>query len=160
MGDWLWVFLGSILVVGMVALASMDRSGIPGPPGWPIIGNKRDFDKFFKENPQHAGNTLPLFLAWAHKYGPVFKFSTLGKTNVFVNDPELIKHLLRTGFDKGCYDKGPGTQAQFQVLLGHGIFNTSGESWKMQRKKAMRIFHNSNLKQYVGRFEKHALSLR
>ena len=63
---------------------------LPGPSTLPFLGNVRTFLK-------HKRNTLPLFLKWVEEYGNTYRFTVLGdKDIILVNDPESIKHVLRS----------------------------------------------------------------
>lgn len=43
----------------------------------------------------------------------------------------VVEHILQTNFSN--YIKGPNITEVGQDLLGDGIFNTNGPSWKLQR---------------------------
>lgn len=42
------------------------------------------------------------------------------------------------------YVKSENFRHVFHDVLGEGIFNTDGESWKLQRKTSSQIFHVKN----------------
>ncbi|KAJ3109800.1 hypothetical protein HDU97_000030 [Phlyctochytrium planicorne] len=67
---------------------------------------------------------------------------------IFVNDPVIVEHLLKTHFH--IYEKGQHFRSRCQDVLGHGIFNTDGERWRSQRKTAANIFNVKNFKEFVG----------
>ncbi|KAE8697041.1 Cytochrome P450 94C1 [Hibiscus syriacus] len=54
--------------------------------------------------------------------------------NIVTADPENVEHILRTRFEN--YPKGKPFSALLGDLLGKGIFNVDGDSWKFQRKTA------------------------
>ncbi|CAJ1970624.1 unnamed protein product [Sphenostylis stenocarpa] len=64
--------------------------------------------------------------------------------------PKNLEHVLRTRFDN--YPKGPRWHAAFHDLLGHGIFNSDGETWLMQRKTAALEFTTRTLKYAMSRW--------
>lgn len=64
--------------------------------------------------------------------------------------PKNIEHILRTRFDN--YPKGPTWQTAFHDLLGHGIFNSDGDTWLVQRKTAALEFTTRTLRQAMARW--------
>jgi cytochrome P450 len=52
--------------------------------------------------------------------------------NIITANPENVKHLLKTRFDN--YPKGKPFSLILVDLLGRGIFNVDGNSWRFQRK--------------------------
>lgn len=54
--------------------------------------------------------------------------------NTVTANPENVEHMLRTNFDN--YPKGRPFSAILGDLLGKGIFNVDGHSWRFQRKIA------------------------
>ncbi|OMO70158.1 Cytochrome P450 [Corchorus capsularis] len=54
--------------------------------------------------------------------------------NIITANPENVEHILKTRFEN--YPKGKPFSALLGDLLGRGIFNVDGESWKFQRKMA------------------------
>lgn len=126
---------------------------LTGPKVWPIIGsvpelvvNRNRVHDWIASNLRQTGGSptyqtctlsLPFF---ARKQG----FFTV------TSCPRNIEHILRTRFDN--YPKGPHWQAAFHDLLGHGIFNSDGETWLMQRKTAALEFTTRTLRQAMARW--------
>ncbi|KAE8656744.1 Cytochrome P450 94C1 [Hibiscus syriacus] len=54
--------------------------------------------------------------------------------NTITANPKNVEHILRTRFEN--YPKGKPFAAVLGDLLGKGIFNVDGDSWKFQRKMA------------------------
>ncbi|XP_072999672.1 cytochrome P450 94C1-like [Typha latifolia] len=54
--------------------------------------------------------------------------------NTITADPENVEHMLKTQFEN--YPKGKAFSAILGDLLGRGIFNVDGETWRFQRKLA------------------------
>ncbi|KAI8524301.1 hypothetical protein RHMOL_Rhmol13G0140000 [Rhododendron molle] len=54
--------------------------------------------------------------------------------NTITANPENVEHILKTQFEN--YPKGRPFSAILGDLLGKGIFNVDGDSWKFQRKMA------------------------
>lgn len=61
-----------------------------------------------------------------------FHLHVLG--NIVTANPENVEHILKTRFDN--YPKGKPFSVLLGDLLGRGIFNVDGDSWKFQRKMA------------------------
>ena len=73
-------------------------------------------------------------------------------------DPKNLEHILKIRFDN--YPKGPTWQAVFHDLLGEGIFNSDGETWRFQRKTAALEFTTRTLRQAMARWVTRAIKLR
>ncbi|KAK5810408.1 hypothetical protein PVK06_025720 [Gossypium arboreum] len=54
--------------------------------------------------------------------------------NIITADPKNVEHILKTKFEN--YPKGKPFSILLGDLLGKGIFNVDGDSWKFQRKMA------------------------
>ncbi|KAK8598677.1 hypothetical protein V6N13_094640 [Hibiscus sabdariffa] len=54
--------------------------------------------------------------------------------NIITANPANVEHMLKTRFEN--YPKGKPFSALLGDLLGAGIFNVDGDSWKFQRKMA------------------------
>ncbi|KAK8596144.1 hypothetical protein V6N13_000795 [Hibiscus sabdariffa] len=54
--------------------------------------------------------------------------------NIITANPGNVEHMLKTRFEN--YPKGKPFSALLGDLLGSGIFNVDGDSWKFQRKMA------------------------
>ena len=67
---------------------------------------------------------------------------------ILINDPKLIEHVLKTNFT--TYEKGQYCHSRMFDVLGDGIFNADGETWRTQRKNAANIFNVKNFRSFVG----------
>ncbi|KAK3408189.1 hypothetical protein EUGRSUZ_J00477 [Eucalyptus grandis] len=67
--------------------------------------------------------------------------------NVVTANPANVEHMLRTRFDN--YPKGKPFSAILGDLLGRGIFNVDGESWKFQRKMASLELGSVSIRAYA-----------
>ncbi|XP_074269045.1 cytochrome P450 94C1-like [Silene latifolia] len=54
--------------------------------------------------------------------------------NIITSNPKNVEYILKTNFNN--YPKGKPFSTILGDLLGHGIFNVDGESWRFQRKMA------------------------
>lgn len=74
---------------------------------------------------------------------------------VCVYDEQDIKHILKTNFDN--YIKGREQQEIFNELLGDGIFNSDGDTWKEHRKISSHNFSQLNIRTFMSNvFIEHA----
>lgn len=62
-------------------------------------------------------------------------------------NPANVEHILKTNFEN--YPKGENSYANLHDLLGNGIFNIDGKSWKLQRKVASHEFTTQSLKNFM-----------
>ncbi|XP_056168911.1 cytochrome P450 94C1-like [Syzygium oleosum] len=67
--------------------------------------------------------------------------------NVVTANPDNVHHMLRTRFDN--YPKGKPFSAILGDLLGRGIFNVDGNSWKFQRKMASLELGSVSIRAYA-----------
>ncbi|XP_038981724.1 cytochrome P450 94A1-like [Phoenix dactylifera] len=68
-------------------------------------------------------------------------------STVITSNPKNIEHILKTNFRN--YPKGDDFMAIFSELLGHGIINSDGDHWKLQRKAASREFSTKNIRTII-----------
>ncbi|XP_030545971.2 cytochrome P450 94A1-like [Rhodamnia argentea] len=71
----------------------------------------------------------------------------LGGRRVFTGNPANVQHVLKTHFGK--YEKGGVFKTVLRDVLGDGIFNTDGESWKFQRQVASHEFNTRSLRKFI-----------
>ena len=62
-------------------------------------------------------------------------------------DPDVVDYVLVRNFLN--WEKGPQWRTAFQDLLGDGIFNADGLTWKKQRKVASHEFSASSLRDFM-----------
>ncbi|XP_075651554.1 cytochrome P450 94A2-like [Castanea sativa] len=67
--------------------------------------------------------------------------------HVISGNPAVVQHILMTNFNN--YGKGEDSRRTVYDLLGQGIFNVDGESWKFQRQIAMQEFNTKSLRKFV-----------
>ncbi|KAJ7625772.1 cytochrome P450 monooxygenase pc-3 [Roridomyces roridus] len=85
--------------------------------------------------------------------GPVVNFRLLWRDIIFAASPEHIKLILSTGFDN--YVKGEGFQYNMRSVLGHGVFNSDGETWKYHRSMTKPFFIRDRISDF-DIFDRHA----
>ena len=66
---------------------------------------------------------------------------------VLTANPAVVQHILKTHFHN--YGKGNLFPRTLKDLLGNGIFNVDGESWKFQRQLASHEFNTKSLRKFV-----------
>lgn len=69
-----------------------------------------------------------------------------GSSGVVTSVPANVEHVLKANFDN--YPKGPYYRERFAELLGGGIFNADGDSWRAQRKAASAEMHSARFVQF------------
>ncbi|CAL5189615.1 unnamed protein product [Lathyrus oleraceus] len=134
---------------------------LTGPKAWPFVGslpalfkNRNRVHDWIASNLRATGGSATYqtciipFPFLAHKQG----FYTV------TCHPKNLEHILKTRFDN--YPKGPKWQTAFDDLLGHGIFNSDGETWVMQRKTAALEFTTRTLKQAMARWVNRSIKNR
>ncbi|XP_065859615.1 cytochrome P450 86A8-like [Euphorbia lathyris] len=132
---------------------------LKGPRVWPLLGslpglieNCDRLHDWICDNLRACGGTYQTCICavpfLARKQGLV----------TVTCDPRNIEHILKTRFDN--YPKGPTWQAVFHDLLGEGIFNSDGDTWRFQRKTAALEFTTRTLRQAMARWVTRAIKLR
>ncbi|XP_019178219.1 PREDICTED: cytochrome P450 94A2-like [Ipomoea nil] len=71
----------------------------------------------------------------------------LGYVQVFTANPSNVEHMLKTHFH--VYQKGEISKRALADLMGQGIFNTDGPTWKFQRQLASYEFNMRSLRKFV-----------
>ncbi|GMP59512.1 hypothetical protein CsSME_00022773 [Camellia sinensis var. sinensis] len=68
-------------------------------------------------------------------------------SNTITANPENVEQILKTRFEN--YPKGKSFSAILGDLLGKGIFNVDGDSWKFQRKMASLELGSVSIRSYA-----------
>ncbi|RWW85789.1 hypothetical protein BHE74_00005508 [Ensete ventricosum] len=68
-------------------------------------------------------------------------------TSVITGNPKNVEHVLKTNFHN--YPKGHNQTSVLADLLGGGIFNTDGDSWRLQRKTASLEFNTKTIRSFI-----------
>ncbi|CAI0434331.1 unnamed protein product [Linum tenue] len=72
----------------------------------------------------------------------------LDRQRILTADPAAVQHILKTKFDN--YPKGEDSRAILFDMLGDGIFNADGASWKLQRQVSSHEFNTKSLRHFVN----------
>ncbi|KAF9171929.1 hypothetical protein BGX21_005127 [Mortierella sp. AD011] len=134
------------------ALGVKPRPDLPGPKGWPLIGNTI----FMINRPKSKNHQINT--KFHEEYGKVYTVTVIGFPRVInITDPEMIDHILRTNFWN--YEKGKFFRAALAPLIGGGIFGADGQHWRWQRKLASHIFTAQSLRDYTDEAFRHGAQL-
>ncbi|XP_069674683.1 cytochrome P450 4g15-like [Periplaneta americana] len=114
---------------------------LPGPSGYPIIGNALDFLGTSNEVTER-------FIRYAMKYKRTVRAWIFQKLLVFISDPRDIEIILGSSVH---LDKSEEYRF-FKPWLGEGLLISSGQKWKTHRKLIAPTFHLNVLKSFVDLF--------
>ena len=114
----------------------------PGPKIYPLVGILPEFLK----NRHRSLDWCTKNLRDCPKNSDVYWRPGKGYTFMTAN-PSDLEHVLKTNF--GNYPKGNHFTPILNDFLGHGIFNSDGELWKLQRKTASHEFNTKSLRNFV-----------
>ncbi|KAM7502278.1 hypothetical protein LguiB_001182 [Lonicera macranthoides] len=78
--------------------------------------------------------------------------------NIITANPQNVEHMIKTKFDN--YPKGKKFSAILGDLLGRGIFNVDGDSWKFQRKMASLELGSVSIRSYAFEIVKSEIKSR
>ena len=112
------------------------------PKAYPIFGSAFAFSANFHRRIQWISDilqTIPSSTFVLHR--------AVGSRQVFTANPAVVQHILKTNFP--CYNKGLTSHQTLVEFLGDGIFNTDGESWKVQRQISSHEFNTKSLRKFV-----------
>ena len=111
---------------------------LPGPPGWPVLGNL----------PQIEPARFHLQLgAWARQYGRFFKLRMANRLLLVAADHQAVAAVLRDrpeGFRRTDRLEAIG----LEMGLKPGLFGVNGDAWKRQRRMVMAAFDPGHVKAY------------
>ncbi|KAF2897676.1 hypothetical protein ILUMI_08493 [Ignelater luminosus] len=114
---------------------------LPGPKGWPLIGNALDF----------AGSSPDVFkclYAHSREFDKVVKLWIGPKLLVFLIDPRDVEIILSSHVH---IDKSSEYRL-FEPWLGNGLLISSGQKWRAHRKLIAPTFHLNVLKSFIDLF--------
>lgn len=117
--------------------APLRIADLPGPRGWPWIGNALQLET----NAIHR--TLE---AWRDRFGDRYRFRVGGRTFVVISDPDAIRSVLRDRPDG--FQRSQRLVEVFSEMGPAGLFASNGEAWRAQRSLVMRAFDPAHLRSY------------
>ena len=110
---------------------------LPGPRGWPVIGNARDI---------HVDRLHQIAEAWAAEFGHLYRFRVGARRFVGLSDPELIAKVLRDrpdGFQRGS------RLVEISRAFGmEGLFAANGAAWRRQRPMVLSSLDPAHIKSF------------
>ncbi|KAJ7519220.1 hypothetical protein O6H91_20G029200 [Diphasiastrum complanatum] len=144
----LQIFL--LLLIPYLIVYRWTQRNKPGPKEWPLLGSAIEMTTNFER-----------FQDWLLIYFAHAKTFTARLPTHYISytvDPVVVEHILKNHFTN--YPKGKNFHEIMEVVLGDGIFNTDGESWKRQRKTASFEFSSKVLREFSAVvFRDYALKL-
>jgi cytochrome P450 len=123
---------------------------LPGPRGWPLIGNLAQI------RPERVHHDVE---AWCRRYGPLIHFR-MGRTPILVvADHDIVNAVLR---DRPDTFRRIAVTAQVSEEMGGlpGLFLAEGRAWRDQRRMVMAAFAPHAVKAYFPALVNTALRLR
>ena len=111
---------------------------LPGPRGWPLIGNLLQVDRSRVHSQVEE---------WARRYGTIFRFQLASRRLVVITDHALVGAMLRDRPD-GFRRTARLMQIGSEMGLQGGVFGAEGEVWKRQRRMVMAGFDPRHLRAY------------
>ena len=120
------------------AAALRQINDLPGPRGWPLLGN------LLQVRMPRIHQDME---AWSRQYGPFFRVR-LGPTRLLVvADHQAINAILRDrpdGFRRASRVREVGVE----MGATPGLFTAEGESWRNQRRMVMASFAPGHIRAY------------
>ncbi|NP_001291531.1 cytochrome P450 4C1-like precursor [Solenopsis invicta] len=111
---------------------------IPGPPGYPIIGNLFNL----LESREQFWETLSIL---NEQYYPIYKLRAFFNSLVFIRHPDDLEIILNNTkhiSKSNLYDA-------LRPWLGMGLLTSGGSKWHLRRKILTPTFHFNILQQFV-----------
>ena len=123
---------------------------LPGPRGWPLLGNT------LQVRPSRIHRDVE---AWAAEFGPLFRMRLGAHTQLVVADHALLAAVLRErpeGFRRSPFTSRIGAE----MGLPQGVFSAEGEDWRRQRRMVMASFAPGHVRAYFPSLVRVVLRLR
>jgi cytochrome P450 len=118
-------------------LSVREIDDLPGPRGWPFIGNA------------HEVETARMHLvaeAWQRRYGEFFQMRIGPRRFLVISEADAIARVLRDRPDG--FQRTPRLSAIADELGFAGLFTANGERWRRQRPMVMASFDPAHIKSY------------
>ncbi|CAE6339442.1 unnamed protein product [Rhizoctonia solani] len=116
---------------------------------WPLNLDFIPFDVKVMQN-EYCGTTWEIMIP---EHGNTFNLGLFGQDQIMTVEPEVVKAILSTDFNS--YEKGSDIHGIMFSLLGNGIFNSDGETWKFHRSMSRPYFTRDRISHFDN-FARHA----
>ena len=110
---------------------------LPGPRGWPLIGNAREVE---------TSRVHLVAEAWQRRYGDFFQMRIGPRRFLVIADADAITRVLRDRPDG--FQRTPRLSQIADELGFAGLFTANGERWRRQRPMVMASFDPGHIKRY------------
>ena len=112
-------------------------SDLPGPQGWPLLGNfpQIDFREFHRQLER-----------WAETYGAVYRFALGPNQFIAVSDVDAINHMLRER--PHLFGRRVALEKIFAELGFNGVFSADDDEWRRQRKIVITALNSAHLNKF------------
>jgi len=110
---------------------------LPGPSGWPVLGNALDVDP----------PTVHLKAEqWAREFGEAYRIRITSREFVVLSNPDTVAKILRDRPD-GFGRTTRFSEAAEELAFG-GVLSSNGEAWKRQRPMVLSGLDPAHLKRF------------
>jgi cytochrome P450 len=113
-------------------------SALPGPRGWPVVGNAFQIDReaFHRQ-----------LEAWARQYGDKFAFRIASRHFLAITDPEAIAAVLRQR--PHVFRRGARLEQVARELGFNGLFSANDDTWRRQRPMVLAGLDPSHIRTFL-----------
>lgn len=119
------------------------------------IDGPQNFE-LFKYLPGLIYNTPETLYSLSLKYPEIIRFGLGKEYFLFVNNPEIIKHILKTNYKN--YVRGVAID-DLRPLLGNGVLASEDDLWREMRKLISPPFHSRSFENLCNVLEKSLVTL-
>ena len=131
-------FLAILIVTFAILKLTNSSSTIPGPTGYPLIGDSLEFFSYGMKKKVDVYHSK-LFA----KYGDIVQFKTISDKFVIVRDIEAMKAFMYSPY----FDRSEMISQRFDGLFNDALFALpDGEKWRKHRRLLVKAFDSSHLK--------------
>ena len=120
--------------MSMPAASSNRLDALPGPRGWPLLGNipQIDFTEFHLRLEQ-----------WSERYGRMYRFHLGRRLFVVVSEAETLNDILKARPDS--FRRRRPLDRVFGEMGVGGLFSAEGDDWRRQRKLVAMALNSAHL---------------